>query len=157
MPECLCSTCAGACTRYPGRFAPGEVATVSAYLAMTPQQLFDDYLAIVGTMEPDVCALAPAVVGHAGASETPRARGRCVCLTDEGKCAIHAVKPLECVQHMHSDSVRTEMRRHFTILDAWCDHQDEVAALHPLPDFRLPHARWLIRMFRRWCGAPVLP
>lgn len=101
--ECSCAGCQRACSMKPGWFAPGEAELVAEHLGVTLRELFEtrlmvDWLSGVSAAGgEDVFVLSPAVVSGSPGSEFPgNPRGRCVFLTGEGRCSIHAVKPLEC-------------------------------------------------------------
>ncbi|MNK65509.1 hypothetical protein D3C87_848060 [compost metagenome] len=101
--ECACSGCQRACSVKPGWFAPGEAEHAAAYLGVTLKELFDtklmvDWLAGSSAADgDDVFVLSPATTSGRPGQEFPgNPRGTCVFLTEDKRCAIHEVKPMEC-------------------------------------------------------------
>jgi len=103
MPEneCDCAQCVALCERRPGWFAPGEAEKVAAYLGLSLEDLFRrrlsvDYRTATKEEPREIYVLSPAIEGKAGGYFPFAPFGRCTFLTVDGKCEIHAVKPIEC-------------------------------------------------------------
>jgi len=134
FPQCSCKKCQAACTDSPGWFAPGEVQQVASFLGLSEKELYEKYLRISywnsdHAIAQDVFVPSPAVVGNAGAMIPRIPNGACV-FFKEGRCEIHAVKPCECKQYMHTDTesnVFYERRKHIAL--QWIEHQDYIKNL----------------------------
>jgi Fe-S-cluster containining protein len=131
---CTCPGCVAACKRKPGWFMPGEVAQAASLLGMSAQDFFDRYLAIdyYAREEGELTnVLSPATTNiEPGGYFGFRPHGRCVFLTTDDRCGIHAAKPFECAQDLHRPESDFQ-NIHTSIADTWVDHQDEVRALFP--------------------------
>jgi Fe-S-cluster containining protein len=137
--SCTCPKCVSCCERRPGWFKPGEAEKVAAFLGLTLQELFDTKLEadywINDSGEPNTLLLAPARVGHPSGTvsrDTWSPTGRCVFLSAEGRCSIHAVKPFECAVAFCGDGpVDLEGSAHQVAADAWRapEHQAQVETL----------------------------
>jgi Fe-S-cluster containining protein len=130
-----CSSCRAACSHKPGWFLPGEAEKVAEYLGVTLAELFKTRLAVDWweadhNFDTDVFLLAPAIEDEEPGAEYPgNPRGRCVFLTDDERCSIHAVKPHECRQHWCGE-VRSQVDdRHKDVAEAWQGHQDQIKEL----------------------------
>jgi Fe-S-cluster containining protein len=100
--ECSCARCQAACDKKPGWFLPGEAERAAALLGLTLKEMFDQYLTVDFWGKTDRFVLSPATTrSPRGAEADFIAVGRCVFLTDEGLCRIHAAKPFECRQFDH--------------------------------------------------------
>ena len=141
-PECSCYACVSACKITPGWFAPEQLKTSSAALGMTEQEFFNNYCMVdywVGHMSEDpannnnrVYIIAAALTGYAGKLAPLHKIGICSCLrAADSKCSIHACKPTECAESIHTDSIEVASARHDRIKDAWNnpDAQDLIRAL----------------------------
>lgn len=105
MPECQCDFCQGCCEHKPGWLAPDDVSPLAKLLGVTAQELFDTHLAVDWWVNcpDDIYVLSPAIVGNSTGDMFPaKPTGRCVFLKD-GKCSVHAAKPLECRIAHHSN------------------------------------------------------
>lgn len=79
--------------------------------------------------EGDVFLLSPAVVdGQAGHEFPGDPRGRCVFLTEEGKCSIYPVRPFECAEYIHTDGPEVN-DRHDSVAEDWKPHQEQIREL----------------------------
>lgn len=134
MTDCSCSTCQSACQYKPGWFTPGEAEKAAEFLGIDLQTFFREHLAVDwwaadSTFESDVFLLSPAVVGEETGAEFPaNPRGHCVFYAD-GQCTIHAVKPFECRQTMHTDSDAVVAERHKSIARQWENSQEQIRDL----------------------------
>lgn len=90
---CACADCQACCTQQPGALAAGELETIAAYLGRRVSDILGKFWASPG-----------ALVGNSRTGETLRVgtitpklvRGRCVFLTDDGRCGVHPVAPYGC-------------------------------------------------------------
>jgi Fe-S-cluster containining protein len=131
--QCDCECCKRACTEKPGWFLPGEAEKVAEYLDITLKELFDDYLAVDWfegeNGADDIFLLAPAVKGEETGDMYPGdPRGTCVFFED-GKCAIHDVKPFECAQYHHDEKRSVLSSRHDGVPNKWVEHQKQIEDL----------------------------
>ena len=80
----VCVGC-GACCRWPGyvRLAAGEAERIASFLGLPVYAFTERYSRVTGDRR--------------GLSLIEQADGACVFLTTAGTCAIHAVKPAQCV------------------------------------------------------------
>lgn len=134
--SCRCNRCVRACEQKPGWFAPGEAEKVAKHLGVSLKKLFETKLGVdywVGAEEGEsenVYVLAPAIEEMTPGTEYPfDPRGRCVFLTDEGRCSIHAVKPRECREMLHDDSKSTFEDRKKSIVESWRPKQAQIEKL----------------------------
>lgn len=102
---------------------------------MSLQEFFKGSLA-VDWLEADeesdepIFILAPAIDGETPGEEYPgRPIGRCVLLTEDGKCSIHATKPRECALAHHDHTKKEATATHIEIGRMWKDHQQQVRDL----------------------------
>lgn len=125
IDSCECEGCQGACESKPGWFSPEQIQPLADHLGLSVKETFDQYLAVdwldkgAETDWKDVFNLAPA--NHrspAGGMYHANPKGVCVFLK-EGKCSIHAVKPRECAEALHSDSHKLASGRHQQIGREW--------------------------------------
>ena len=118
--DCSCKRCQSACQSKPGWFMPGEAEKAAALLGLTLEEFFKTKLGVDWFEgDPDIFALAPALVGRPTGHEYPgNPRGACVLFVD-GRCSIHAAKPLECREYLHGDDRATLAERKVRIRDAW--------------------------------------
>jgi Fe-S-cluster containining protein len=123
VTDCSCAACKAACSHKPGWFRPRDIPKLAKLLRMTEAQLVRERLAI------DYWAASPSravfVLAPANASCKPGEvypfdpRGRCTFLTDDGRCSIHAAKPYECREALHSDSDDLVVSRKKRIVREW--------------------------------------
>lgn len=128
-----CRTCVSACLRKPGWFLPGQVEQVAVYLGISLAELFRTRLAVDywyadDRLSPTTFVLSPACGEvEPGAVAPLTVGGRCTFLTDEGRCEIHPVKPMECAQwYCGQDEVPVA---HVDVARQWHAHQDEITAV----------------------------
>jgi Fe-S-cluster containining protein len=135
--ECDCERCKGACSNYPGEFRPGEAEKVAAFLNMSLEDLFAQYLGVNWWERDsgDIFMLAPANDSMDAGREWPGnpRRGNCLFLKD-GKCSIHPVKPYSCAHGNPCDNKQIEEwskdREHNTVrLWAKPQHQKQIEKL----------------------------
>lgn len=111
MDACSCERCVSACRRDPGRLIPADVKKIAAFLNIGEKELLASYLVRVpaGGKNSHIHFLAPAklkaghflaVPGTTVPDYYAHENGRCVFLSAENLCAIHAVKPFECAAYM---------------------------------------------------------
>jgi Fe-S-cluster containining protein len=128
-----CDQCVSACLVKPGWFLPGEAERVAEHLGLTLEELFETKLAVdwwEDTGEGDIFLLSPAIHGELPGTEFPATpNGKCVFLTEDGKCSIHEVKPHECRQYWCGEEEEGAFKRHRETALAWLDHQDQPAEL----------------------------
>lgn len=130
-PPCDCPNCQSACSWKPGWFAPGEAEKAARYMKMTFREFFGKHLGIDHHMRDDVFVLAPAVKGMPPGTVYPmRPLGECVFFA-EGKCGIHAVKPLECRLVHHNLKTHEGRRMHARVARIWrkAVHQRKIVKL----------------------------
>jgi len=95
--ECGCTACVAFCAR-PGHLIPGDIfAIADALMAdgriQTKQGVFDFLQASKGAV---VGEQATGKLFRIGTIVPKTVDGRCVFLTDENRCSIHAVAPFGC-------------------------------------------------------------
>jgi len=134
MTGCTCATCRSFCERHPGLFAPGQVERLAEYLSLSVQEVFARHLVAEWSTDGRIMALRPATVSEQAGSavEAPADfPGRCVFLTDAGRCSVHATKPLECrrADHEYSDSRARALHNKVGKLWAGSVHQAQIARL----------------------------
>jgi len=134
--SCACQSCKSACQNKPGWFLPGEAEKVAAFLKISLQQLFDDYLAVDWYSDSegkDYFPLSPAVVGNeTGAMFPYKPSGTCVFL-DNGNCKIHPVAPYECQQYHHTQESDETRKRHDYTAKSWKDEKQQTELLGTEP------------------------
>jgi len=135
MTECNCGVCKSFCRQRPGWFMPGEAERAAEYLGMTVKAFFNKYLCVDwwcnedGSEDDNIFLPVPANATTQPGIEYPYSpRGKCV-FFKEGMCEIHAVKPYECAECIHSDTDAIAQERHKSIAMAWSDHQQEIEKL----------------------------
>lgn len=133
MSECTkesgtCHQCQSACAHKPGWFLPGEAEKAAELVGMTFQEFFDAHLAVDWYVDDtDTFLLSPAIAGEEAGTEFPgNPHGRCV-FYQEGRCTIHAAKPFECREYVHTET--DSGTRHEDVAKAWEDHQDQIEEL----------------------------
>jgi len=132
---CSCQGCTAACVSKPGWFAYSEAEHVAKLLDMPLELFFKMYLAVdwyepEGAIQEDVFVLAPVIVGeNAGDMYPADPRGRCVFLDHMNRCKIHAVKPRECREMLHSDTRKQMEDRKIAITLTWQGHEDQIKKL----------------------------
>lgn len=111
MDACACEKCVSACRRDPGRLIPGDVKKIAAFLELGEKEFMERYLVRIpakGKNRHLLCP-APAKIKAARFLAAPgtvvpdyyeQETGRCVFLSPQGACLIHAVKPFECAAYM---------------------------------------------------------
>lgn len=134
--ECSCVKCVGACNNKPGWFMPGEAEQAAALFDMPLAEFFAtkcsvDWYENYGDDDRTVFVISPAHVNSTPGAEMPfDPRGTCRLLVD-GKCSIHAAKPMECAEYMHGDSRDATSERKQRLTHAWDtpDNQAQIVAL----------------------------
>lgn len=121
--DCICNRCTDACQTRPGWFRPGEAERVADHLGLTLPQLFRQYLGVDWCLDwvrhRVTFGLAPRITTAEGGTEYPAdPHGTCI-FFQEGRCAIHAVKPYECRQMSHADSRLTTSTRRRRLALLW--------------------------------------
>ena len=100
MPEKIfyCSGC-GACCRWPGivRARSGEIPAIAEYLQIAEEVFRERFT----TLAPDRKSLI----------FTDRPDGACIFLTEDNRCQIHPVKPLQCRTFPDGWTVPPEFRQ----------------------------------------------
>jgi len=131
MTECHCDYCKNSCgpMGHPGRFLPGEAEKVAAFKGLTLQELFTKYLGVEydrDSSADDLFLLAPATVDMKPGHEYPGyPRGQCVFFKDGG-CEIHAVKPYECREASHHDTLDICRQRDRVLFSRWSEMSAQV-------------------------------
>lgn len=125
--SCTCANCVAACSNKPGWFMPEDIPAILAHLgardlgeALGPGKLAVDFF---DAPEDGPLVLSPNIVGSESKGIPFYPRGVCVFLK-EGRCSIHAIKPFECRQALHTDSPAAVRARHTAIAAAWRGRQD---------------------------------
>jgi Fe-S-cluster containining protein len=93
---CDCSKCTAACMAMPGYLVPGDVERIAEYVGADP----DDEKFLAANFRASEGVL---VAKHGQLFRIPTIvpaqyddNGRCVFLTRDGKCSVHAVSPFGC-------------------------------------------------------------
>lgn len=128
--SCSCDQCKGACRVKPGWFKPGEAEAAAEHLGIPLKEFFATNLGVDWwDGEEDTFVLAPALVGEEPGEEYPgNPEGRCVFFDGE-KCSIHAVKPFECSELIHTQSSAEMHDRHKKVAALWASEQDQIKEL----------------------------
>ncbi len=123
-----CDYCREGCTRKPGWFLPGEAEAAAAFMGVSLEEFFRQYLAVDWWQDtPDISVLSPAIKGEETGTEFPGdPKGTCV-FYEGGRCRIHPVKPAECRDMWCGDRGPSSM--HQDVAMAWADHQQQVRDL----------------------------
>ena len=147
--SCRCQGCQDACRKTPGWMAPGQAAEIAKYMGITKSELYKSFLVTDywcpeysgdKEIEPETMVLAPASdIPKVPGKRTPYEAGikvswgygfqagTCIFFNEKnGRCKIHAVKPIECrvaVCCDKGDSPKEGDRE--KIKDLWKGHQDE--------------------------------
>jgi Fe-S-cluster containining protein len=111
MDACACEKCVSACRSDPGRLIPADVKRIAAFLGLSEKELLARYLVRMPAKGKNrhIQFLAPAKIKAARFLAEPGTvvpeyyageKGRCVFLTAENICTVHAVKPFECAAYM---------------------------------------------------------
>ena len=119
---CVCEDCRLGCHRMPGYLIPADLERLGQHLAPG-----EGLAAWAGR---HLLASPGAVVARRGrAFRIPtvvparRADGACTFLTEDGRCAVHAVAPFGCAffdSHMgHAEADRRSLHGLRAVLDAW--------------------------------------
>lgn len=146
--ECECTACQSACLKKPGWFKPGQVEEVAAALGVSLQELFKRYLMVdyvvgEGGAHIDTFVLSPATInGPKGKEASIVPTGQCVFYTNDGKCAIHPVKPWECRSWDHRQGYG-DGGHHKAVTQSWAAEQQQIADLlgrKPYVDLSAPAA-----------------
>lgn len=132
--ECSCDKCVSACHRKPGWFLPEEIKPAAELMGLSEKEFFDKYLSVDYYGDPDkfLFVVAPATENSTPGQEYPlEPGGRCVFLTEDGKCQIHAAKPYECKHYDHRNSQSSDESRdqHRGVAEAWVPHLDKIKEL----------------------------
>jgi len=109
---------------------PGEAERAAELLGIDLPELFRTRLAVdwyEGT--PDIFVLAPALVDEPTGTEYPyNPEGRCVFLTINNRCGIHAAKPFECAALGHDNGINLHANRD-AVIAAWAQNQQQIVDL----------------------------
>ena len=90
---CACAGCVALCKRQPGSLAPGDFERIAAALGEDRETATRHFWASPGAVVMNTETMRVYRIG----TITPRLEhGRCVFLTAEDRCAIHAVAPAGC-------------------------------------------------------------
>ena len=111
MDACACERCISACRRDPGRLIPADMKKIAVFLKLNENDLLAGYLVRIaaGSKNNQLHVPAPAKLKAGRFLAAPGSvvpeyyvheKGRCVFLTAENQCSIHAVKPFECAAYM---------------------------------------------------------
>lgn len=142
--DCDCEVCISACRNKPGWFLPEEIKPAADLLGMTEQDFFNQFLAVdyYGNPEHFDFVVAPATVNIESGKEYPLdPTGKCVFLTEDNKCKIHAAKPYECKQYDHRKKLDDAAREsHKKVSEAWISHKEKITQLLGRePEVQLPN------------------
>lgn len=124
MSECACDRCKGMCEHSPGWFAPGEAEGAAASMGLTLAAFFQRFLCVDWweadeEIAEDVFVLSPRIEDQPGAMALRLPYGRCVFLTADQACAIHATKPMECRRALHDRTTDQALADHRRPADLW--------------------------------------
>lgn len=126
--ECACKACQAACTRNPGWFLPEEARLAIA--AGYANRMMRDWLepcsevgnderiyTLAAASEDCGGSDAPEIIGNIFSwfiSQRPFEKGRCVMLTDQGRCEIHdsGFKPFQCREALLCAQQDFDVRSH---------------------------------------------
>ncbi len=90
---CACPSCVRCCKEQPGPLAPGQIATIAAYLQKPVRDVLTLFWASPGALVKSLATGKRWMIG----TITPRMRnGRCVFLDADDRCRIHPVAPFGC-------------------------------------------------------------
>lgn len=92
---CSCQECIACCKRQPGPLIEGDMEKIAAALGESLEETKKHFWASPGALVKNMQTGRAYRVG----TITPkfdRRRGRCVFLTDDDRCSIHAVAPFGC-------------------------------------------------------------
>lgn len=150
--DCSCERCRNFCRTKPGWFTPDQIDIVGRKLNLTIKDLFTRYLTVdpvlIGAARgwTGVYVLAPAIVGKgSGSVSDPNAKGTCVWF-ENGRCAIHDVKPRECGLVDHSTTPEDTDLLRAAIVRHWRPHKRLIQNLYG-KKLKLPDA--LKEVYRR--------
>src|SRR6185295_1290807 len=110
--SCACTGCTRYCTQHPGYLIPSDLFRIADHLVATGQVTETKYVMDY------IRASKGAVVGRDDGRRfrigtiTPRMEnGRCVFLTEDNRCGIHAVSPYGCAYFSsHDDPAEADIR-----------------------------------------------
>lgn len=113
---CSCDKCVSSCYHKPGWFLPEQIKDFANYFKIDIKNLLGEYV-ILEKYKSSYVALPKTtnsqssifLIGH---------HGQCSFLKN-GKCSIHDVKPFECKNAMHYDTVRDDKERQKQIGEKW--------------------------------------
>ena len=126
---CACDQCKACCKRQPGPLAPGDYERIKEHLHATDTEMASKLWASPGSVVKDLRTNETRRIG----TITPRwHRGKCVFLTDDDKCSIHAVAPFGCSHFDTHMSAETAMPRSVWLAQA-CDNPDYQKLRDSLP------------------------
>lgn len=128
--SCSCKSCQNACTYTPGWFLPKELNMLAIFLKKDKQEVFDKYLGVDWFEgEKTIFLVAPAITNMKSGQEYPGdPRGRCV-FYKKNKCSIYEVRPYECKNYIHDESLEKIHLRHQYVADSWKEKQDIIIDL----------------------------
>ncbi len=111
MESCTCVECQSACLHDPGRFLPGQTSRLAAFFQISQEELYKKYLILkhLKVRGRTIWVPAPAKLksqrpvtkpGHKARDHHENESGRCIFLTEDGRCSIQDAKPYECGAYM---------------------------------------------------------
>jgi len=131
--SCQCKTCKAQCKYKPGWFLPNEIESVAAYLKMSLEELFENWLCVDWYevfADDEMFVLSPGVLYENTGTEFPSdPHGTCVFLDDDNLCTIYPVRPFECRESIHDEDYDLVMKRHREVAEAWKPHIDQIRKL----------------------------
>jgi Fe-S-cluster containining protein len=130
----MCEVCQGYCKSRPGWFAPGEAEEAAKLLGLSLQEFFNRRLVVDywvrGMDESDIYLLSPANdenrPGEIDSTFMPG--GQCVFFQD-GLCAIHDAKPLECALARHDRDKSVNIHQKVAFMWNAPEHQAQIRDL----------------------------
>jgi Fe-S-cluster containining protein len=132
VADCSCDACKADCLNKPGWFMPSDIPRLARLLGMPEAQLAREKLAIdywMSATRPTFVLAPPNTRVKPGGVYPIEPHGRCAFLTDNGLCSIHAAKPTECRETLHTDTEHVARRRKRRITQAWRARQKYLVEL----------------------------
>lgn len=139
---CACTDCVSACKRRPAHLIPADVAPILAAAAELGQH--DVLVASPGALVGRVVDGRMVLARIGTISPKSDATGRCTFLTDDDRCAIHAVAPFGCAIFDYHQSKAEGDARSLWGLERIADDPDyaEFRATLPLAIDPQSRKRW---------------
>jgi Fe-S-cluster containining protein len=104
--ECSCRLCIAACQHHPGALMPSDLGRLAKFLGLTEEKLFKKHIAVLNLGGRLKVRLPFPAARHLPAGKVKvydpedwRPFG-CHWLTEDDRCAVHPVKPMECAEAM---------------------------------------------------------